>query len=126
MLFLLNDVVLKLDARSLTPPLQAHRFSALSLNYVRDLGVELFAEDPMLHVEQPERARRLASLIASKAPQVNAALFLAPEPHCLHADVTVRLASVSMEVMGMLYTNQQNGLTNVFTADRQVWGRLAA
>jgi hypothetical protein len=126
MLFLLNDVVFRLDALSLAPPVTARRFRRVSLGFVRSLGRELFAEQPLLQYGAPERAKRLAALIAAKAPSVNAALFVAPTFDCDPALVSVRFAEISFEVMVGLYLSQRAGrLTNV-TADRQVWRRLAA
>ena len=63
MLFLLNDVVLSFDPAELTPPVTRDRFAKLSLSYVGELGKELFAEEPLLHRKDPERAARLAALI---------------------------------------------------------------
>ena len=82
MLFLMNDVVLNLDALELAPPVSAGRFKALSLGFVSKLGSELFAEEPLLQRVRLERAKRLACLIAVKAPEVNAALFIAPARDC--------------------------------------------
>lgn len=126
MLFLMNDVVLSFDAAELTPPMTRDRFAALSINYVAELGKELFAAEPLLHRKDLERAQRLAALIVAKAPEINAALFIAPGRGCLKDDVQVRYAQLSIEVMGALLQRQSAGaLTNV-EADRQVWRRLAA
>ncbi len=38
MLFLLNDVILSIDAAELTPPITSDRFAKVSLNYVAKLG----------------------------------------------------------------------------------------
>jgi hypothetical protein len=126
MLFLMNDVVLSFDATELTPPMTRDRFAALSINYVAELGKELFAEEPLLHHKDLERAQRLAALIVAKAPEINAALFIAPGRGCRKDDVQVRYAQLSVEIMGALLQRQKAGaLTNV-EADRQVWRRLAA
>jgi hypothetical protein len=126
MLFLMNDVVLSFDAAELTPPMTRDRFAALSINAVAELGKELFAEEPLLHHKDLERAQRLAALIVAKAPEINAALFIAPGRGCLKDDVQVRYAQLSVEIMGALLQRQKAGaLTNV-EADRQVWRRLAA
>lgn len=126
MLFLMNDVVLSFDAAELAPPMTRDRFAALSLNYVGELGKELFAEEPLLHHKDLERVQRLAALIVAKAPDINAALFVAPARGCRVADVQVRYAQLSVEVMGALLQRQKaGGLTNL-EADRQVWRRLAA
>ena len=126
MLFLMNDVIFSFDAGELAPPMARDRFAKLSLNYVSELGRELYAEEPLLHLKDPERAKRLAALIITKAPEVNAALFIAPARGCLVEQVQVRYAQIGLEVMGALLQRQKAGsLTNV-EADRQVWRRLAA
>jgi hypothetical protein len=126
MLFLLNDVVLNLDAGEMAPPVNTQRFKALTLGFVEKLGRELFAEEPLLHRFHPERARRIAALILLKQPQINAALFVAPARGCLEEHVAVRYAQISFEVMGVLYERQQHGVLTTVEADRQVWRRLAA
>ena len=78
MLFLLNDVVFDLDETCPVTPGDARRFEKLGFDYVLTLGCELFAEDPLLHHNDPERARRLAWLIHDRSPEINAALFAAP------------------------------------------------
>lgn len=126
MLFLMNDVVLSFDPAELTPPVTRDRFAKLSLSYVGELGKELFSEEPLLHRKDVERAERLAALIVSKAPEINAALFIAPGRGCRVADVQVRYVQLGVEVMATLLERQNSGaLTNV-EADRQVWRRLAA
>ena len=126
MLFLMNDVVLSFDAAELTPPMARDRFAALSLNYVGELGRELFAEEPLLHHKDLERVQRLAALIVAKAPDINAALFVAPARGCRVADVQVRYAQLGVEVMGALLQRQKAGALTNLEADRQVWRRLAA
>jgi hypothetical protein len=126
MLFLMNDVVLSFDAAELAPPMERDRFAKLSMTYVSELGRELYAEEPLLHLKDVERATRLAALIISKTPEVNAALFIAPGRGCLVEQVQVRYAQIGLEVMGALLQRQKAGsLTNI-EADRQVWRRLAA
>ncbi|WP_421737082.1 hypothetical protein [Caulobacter sp.] len=126
MLFLMNDVVFSFDAAELTPPMARDRFAKLSMAYVGELGRELYAEEPLLHLKDPERAKRLAALIINKSPEINAALFIAPGRGCLVDQVQVRYAQIGLEVMGALLQRQKAGsLTNV-EADRQVWRRLAA
>jgi len=124
MMFLLNDTVLTLD--SVQPPLDPVRFRALSLDFVLKLGAEAFADRPLLHKTDPVMARRLASLIVAKAPEANAALFVAPSVHCNPEHVLTRVASLSIEVMADLYGRQaRQGLTTV-VADTIVWRRMAA
>src|SRR5579875_63245 len=126
MLFLLNDAVLDLDPRSFSVPLEPAKFQALSFPFVMKLGAELFAQSPLLHRQQPERARRLALLIAAKEPQVNAALFAAPARNCAPEQVASRYAQVSVEVMAALYARDREGSLTPADADRQVWRRMAA
>jgi hypothetical protein len=126
MLFLMNDVVFSFDAAEMAPPMAHDRFAKLSMNYVGELGRELYAAEPLLHMKDPERAMRLAALIITKAPEVNAALFIAPGRGCLVEQVQLRYAQIGLDVMGALLQRQKAGsLTNI-EADRQVWRRLAA
>lgn len=126
MLFLLNDTVLNLSALALTPPVTAHRFRALSHGFVEQLGRELFAEQPLLHRRSPEQARRLASLIVAKTPEVNAALFIAPKAGCAPSAVEVRYANLGFEVICDLASRQSEGRLSMVECDRAVWRRLAA
>ena len=126
MLFLLNDVVFDLDAACPVSPADARRFETLGLDYVLELGCELFAEDPMLHRNDPQRARRLAWLIADRSPQVNAALFAAPEAGCAPELVEPRFCALPVIVMDQLNRRASAGKLNAVAADKVVWGRLAA
>ncbi|WP_312161622.1 hypothetical protein [Phenylobacterium sp.] len=126
MLFLLNDVVLNLSGAKLSPKMASRRFRALPFNVVSKLGQELYAEDPLLHFDRPERAKRLATLIIAKAPSINAALFVAPAYGCAPDDVAMRYANVDFEVMARLSSRQEQGTLDTVWADRQVWRRLAA
>ncbi|MEO6340297.1 MAG: hypothetical protein ABIO39_09690 [Caulobacteraceae bacterium] len=126
MLFLLNDTVINVDPHAGEMPLDPHRFRALTLEYVIQLGAELYSEQPMLHREDPERARRLALLIMSKAPEINAALFVAPTQGCPTNQVISRFANVGLPVMAALNTRQNDGSLTPVAADREVWRRLAA
>jgi hypothetical protein len=126
MYFLMNDVVLSLELQVLTPPIMAQRFSALSLGCIERLGREIFAEEPKLQHRAVERARRLASLIVSKAPQINAALFVSPQRGCGPEQVAFRLASLDVPLLARLYHDQQQGRLNAALADELVWGRAAA
>jgi hypothetical protein len=125
-LFLINDAVFEFDQRELIPPLDAARFNALSLGYVISLGKELFSEEPMVHRVAPERARRLALLLALKQPDINAALFVAPARNCPGEQVNVRFCNLAIEVMASLHAQNENGSLDALAADREVWRRLAA
>ena len=81
--------------------------------------------DRLIH-RSAARTGRFAALIVAKAPDVNAALIVAPARGCRPQDVQIRYAQLSLEVMAALLQRQNAGaLTNV-EADRQVWRRLAA
>ncbi len=126
MLFLLNDRILDLNVRAFEQPLDLARFHALSLAYVIKLGQELFSEAPLLHRDEPERAKRLALLIVAKAPEVNAALFAAPAQGCRPDEVINRFANLDIQAMASLTIRERRGDLNPVTADREVWRRMAA
>ena len=124
--FLLNDALLHIDPARMASPLDARRFEAVSFSYVLQLGRELFSEEPLLHQTQPERARRLAWLLAGKQPELNAALFVAPRRGCKLDEVTVRFCSLPVETIAQLHSKSEAGLLDAMAADREVWRRLAA
>lgn len=126
MLFLLNDVVLNLSLQKLAPPLISERFAALTLNCVQFLGAELFSEEPRLQRLAIGRAERLAMLIISKEPQINAALFVATSKNCGPRHVAVRYAALGPGLLAGLYERQQRGALTPAIADQSVWGRIAA
>jgi hypothetical protein len=126
MLFLLNDVVLNLSPQRLTPPLLAERFAPLTLACVQTLGAELFCEDPLLQRNHQVCAERLAMLIVAKAPEINAALFVAPARGCPVPAVAVRYASLGPSLLAGLVERQERGAMSAVIADREVWGRMAA
>lgn len=126
MLFLLNEVVLNLDGVPLAPRIMGVRFKALTFNAVIQLGQELYAEHPLLHEARPDRARRLAALLLAKAPQVNAAIFVAPRFGCAPDEVAASYANVQFDIMAELWRRQKAGVLDAVTVDRYVWRRLAA
>ena len=126
MIFLMNDTVLDVDMRSLAPPLAAARFRALTLAFVLKLGRELYAEQPLLHRVDLDRAKRLAALIVCKAPKVNAALFEVPHAGCAPEEVNGRLAEVGIEVLAHLSGKQADATLTPWTVDCDVWRRMAA
>lgn len=126
MLFLLNDAVIEIDPRRIAAPLDPRRFQALGLDAVLRLGQELFAETPLLHRTQPERARRLAWLLNAKAPEMNAALFAAPSAGCDPGQVAVRYVALSVDVVAALHMRSRQGTLTPQSADAAVWRRLAA
>ena len=126
MLFLLNDVVFDLDEACPVTPADARRFDRLDFDYVLALGCELFAEDPLMHRNDPERARRLAWLIADRSPDVNAALFAAPAAACDPDLVEPRFCALPDGVIRQLSTKARKGKLDATAADKAVWNRLAA
>ena len=126
MLFLMNDVVLNLDALDLAPPVAARRFARLSHRFVEQLGAELFSENPLLPHTDRVRAERLAALIMTRTPEINAALFVASAVACPLDQVQTRYCQIGIEVMALLYERQKQGVLTTVEADRQVWRRLAA
>ena len=126
MLFLLNDVVFDLDEACPVTPGDARRFERLGFDYVLELGCELFAEDPLLHRNDPQRARRLAWLIHDRGPEVNAALFAAPAANCQPDLVEPRFCALPEVVLRHLQQRARRGALDAALADKTVWGRLAA
>ncbi len=126
MLFLLNDVVFDLDEACPVTPADARRFETLGLDYVLELGCELFAEDPMMHRNDPVRARRLAWLIADRSPEINAALFAAPARDCAPELVEPRFCALPAPVIRQLKSRDGKGRLDAVAADKAVWGRMAA
>lgn len=79
MLFLLNDVVYRMDPANLALS-KAHRSEAAKpLRDVEHKIRKLYATDPRLHRTSPERAALIIKLIIAKLPDVNAAWFGAPQ-----------------------------------------------
>ncbi|HZZ33923.1 MAG TPA: hypothetical protein VFE10_18210 [Phenylobacterium sp.] len=126
MLFLLNDVVLRLDGIAMEAELDGTRMLRLSFPAILQMGRELFAREPMVQRTNPERARRLASLITAKAPMINAALFVAPSLGCPPSEVTVRFVACEFEVMAQLHNLHRDGRLDANGVDRMIWRRLAA
>lgn len=126
MLFLLNDSVFHLDGVAQGVRLTGQRFKALSFPAIIRMGQELYAHEPLLQHSSPERALRLATLIAAKAPLINAALFLAHDFNAPAEEVTVRFVNAQFEVMADLYNRQREGSLDKIFTDKQIWRRLAA
>jgi hypothetical protein len=124
MMFLLNDAVIMTDCVS--PPINSVRFRALSMDFVLKLGAETYAERPLLHKTDPAIAQRLVSLIMAKAPEANAALFVAPALNCRPEQVLTRVATLSIDIMADLYRRQNQNALNTVVADSIVWRRMAA
>ena len=126
MLFLLNDVVFRLDGVSADVRLSGEGFRKLEFPAVLRMGQELFADEPLLPRTSPAKAQRLGALIQAKAPMINAALFITPCAGCAPHEVTVRFVAAQFEVMAELFNLQRAGELDTVAADRRVWRRLAA
>ncbi len=126
MLFLLNDVVFRIDGVADDARLTGEAFQKLAFPAVLRMGQELFADALLLPRTDPDKARRLGALIQAKAPMINAALFITPVAGCAPHEVIVRFASAQFEVMVDLFNLQRAGELDTVAADRKVWRRLAA
>ncbi|MGH6986348.1 MAG: hypothetical protein ACRED9_05850 [Caulobacteraceae bacterium] len=126
MLFLLNETVLDLSSCGLSLSAAAHRYRRLDLEFVGRLGAELYAEDPRLETREPERAARLAVMIAAVEPRINAAQFLAPCPGCSLSEVASRFEAVPQALLNEILGGRKSGELEAWAADRKVWRRLAA
>ena len=122
----MNDVILNIDPKATPTALDAARFHSLSLGFVVKLGQELYAQRPLLQKTDPDKAARLAMLMAAKSPEINAALFVAPSVGCAPEEVATRFCSLSFDIMAVLQSRQNDGLLNAVAADREVWRRMAA
>lgn len=126
MLFLLNDTVLSTADINLARDSIGRRTAPLSLDAILGLGREMFAASPTLHRVRPEKAQRLAALIQLRAPQVNAASFVAPRSGCAPAEVTTKFASLAIDVMADLYRRQRDGELDAAAVEQTIWRRVAA
>ena len=126
MYFLMNDLVLDLEPARMMQPLDADRFSALSIDYIAQLGKEMFAEDALIHRKNPERARRLAYLIQLKMPRINAAQFFVMAQNGQPESVDASFKSLNDIAMGAMFAEQSQGHLDAQKVDQQVWHRLAA
>ncbi|MFN3229972.1 MAG: hypothetical protein ACK41P_08985 [Asticcacaulis sp.] len=126
MLFLINDTILDLDTARILHPLEAARFEALGVDFILQLGCELFAADPMVHKTHPERVRRLLSLIALKMPAVNAVEFFVSSNSGRPQDVMATTKVLHEVVLQTMAAQQQAGQLDLATVDKAVWHRRAA
>src|SRR5258708_23864015 len=94
MRFLMNDVVLNLGGAGPSPRASAWRYRRLTLDFICELGAELYAQFPLLQTTAPERAARLAAMIVAKDPNINTALFVAPALNCEIDEATVPLETI--------------------------------
>jgi hypothetical protein len=121
MLFLLNDVVYRMDPANLALS-KAHRSEAAKpLRDVEHKIRKLYATDPRLHRTSPERAALIIKLIIAKLPDVNAAWFGAPAKKCDPKRVRIRYASVDIEVIADVYGRQLRGASSPAIVENLVW-----
>ncbi len=123
MLFLLNDVVLELEPAKLVRPVMAGHLARLSMSQVTTLVREVFAQNPRLPHGHLVLARRAAVMMLMKDPDLNAALFLTPGRVCAPGDITVRFASLAVEVMSQLKNIQDQGRLTPGAVNALVWSR---
>ncbi len=126
MYFLLNDIILDIDPSRMMQPLDADRFTALSADYIAQLGKEMFAEDALVHRNNPERARRLAFLIHLKMPRINAAQFFVMAQNGDPEAVDASFKSLNEMVMDVMFGQQKSGQLDAMKVDQAVWQRMAA
>jgi hypothetical protein len=126
MLFLMNDVILSLKPDGIKLPIDNQALSAMTLDQVGGLGAEMFAANPLLHRTDPYRCEKLATLINTKWPNINAALFVVPRVNCSPAQVTRYYVDVAFDVISNLSKRQLQGTLTTNLVDQEVWGRLAA
>lgn len=122
-LFLLNDMVLDLEPAKLVSPRVAGHLAKLSSAQVSTLVREVFAHNPRMPASHLQLSRRAAVMLVMKNPELNAALFLTPGRVCEPDDVTVRFATLAVEVMVQLKTIQDQGRLTPGAVNALVWSR---
>lgn len=123
MLFLLNDRVVDLGAALAAPLDIAGHVATLAPLDVIGLVREVFAADPAFIHNRPSAAAKAALMLILKAPELNAALFVAPEPGCHPALVTARFAAVDPHVLHELKALQDQGRLTFGAINAEIWSR---
>ena len=126
MQFLINDIILDFEPATMLNPVDSGRFSELSVDYITQLGQEMFALDPLVHRNHAERVRRLCFLLHLKMPKTNAAQFFVTSTSGNPQDVHVQYKSLNEMVLNMMYQQQKAGQLNAQKVDDAVWQKLAA
>jgi hypothetical protein len=124
MLFLLNDVVYRLDGSSTA---DTGGFGGRKIQTIRDLEFiiqEMFSAEPSLAQTSPEKAMQVIDLLVTKFPDLNAAWFRPPALDCDPRFVRIRYANVSIEVLAGLYSRQERGALTTAIVDHFVWQRV--
>jgi hypothetical protein len=124
--YLINDRILEIDPAAMLLPMEEDRFSALSLDYVIELGKEMFAEDAFAQRNFPERVKRLCYLMHLKQPRINAVSFYDQTGSGQAKDVLFASKNIHAQVMDMLHTQQVLGQLDTNKVDQAVWNRMAA
>jgi hypothetical protein len=125
-LFLLNDVIVETGSVMEAPTSVAARLATLDVEAVVELVQESFAKNPNFPHASAEGARRAALMLMLKAPQLNAALFVAPHAGCAPLEVSTRFASVSGAALQQLKDLQDEGKLTAAMANACVWACAAA
>ena len=123
MLFLMNDWVMQFDQKAMVQDLIGFNVRDITFPQILVLGQELYAEEPHLHLRQPEQARKLAALVMAKQPEVNGVLYIATHAGCNPKDVTVRYCNVAFDMQAQLLQVQEAQKTGAW-ANKEVWNKL--
>lgn len=120
MLFLLNDKVVEFQLAADIAPELAGRVSQLTKDKVIRLVCEVMAADPSFP-QTPAAGMRAAILLTLKAPELNAALLIAPRQGCDPAEVGARFAAVGPNVLFQMKALQDQGELNAGVVNAYVW-----
>lgn len=124
MLFLLNDVVFDLDEAPSNPSLNLPSDADMDLDGLIALGCDLYAQEPNLHHQDPDSARRLAHLLARHGEGINAAQFYAPEGWCDPLLVEPRFCVLPQVLLMELKARNKpsrQGTSTASLAEQMVW-----
>jgi len=125
-LFLLNDWIVDVGPLSAATPAIAGRVAGLQPLEVIGLVRELFAADPGFIRTKPAAALKAALMLILKAPELNAALFVAPRPGCHPAEVTARFAAIDPHVLHEFKALQDQGRLTFAAINAEVWSQASA
>ena len=125
-LFLLNDRVVDVGSAFAAPPQIAGHVATLPPLDVIGLVREMFAADPGFPSRRPVAAAKASLMLILKEPQLNAALFVAPEAGCHPALVTARFAAVDPHVLHELKALQDQGRLTFGAINTEVWSQAPA
>jgi hypothetical protein len=123
-LFLLNDRLVDLGTALAAPPDIAGRVAAMGPLDVIGLVREVFAADPNFLHTRPGAANKAALMLILKAPELNAALFMAPEAGCHPALVTARFAAVDPHVLHEFKALQDEGRLTFAAINIEIWSKV--